>query len=626
MTLSMTAREPGSVYSRLRAVGIPHDVIQPILLDVENWSKKSGEEWTVSRLKSFKNDIIRIRAGMEPVSVWISRKGSNFSGSFGVLQRWMMRSSSSFSKGIQAIQIYSTYYAPRVTPKQHRKFIDAVLTPPVQLDVQQVMMVISRGIIHSDLGRLSSELPLPKPILLMQGSPDKRAPLPDGTSVSEDCGIVDSLTFLDGSNVARDHYYRYKKLYRPVIGTLKSYTLIGESGNYFSRSLDPDALKVGRIGLIQEAGYKLRAVANPGRVFQRVLEPLGNCLYGILKRLPWDCTFNQSLGWEPIQAALSKGVVVTCFDLSNATDLFPLSIQIEIMRELLGEQNNEHIDLFREISRGLWFYPGIGWIQWKVGQPLGLYPSFAAFALSHGIILLGLLNKPYSGEFYILGDDVVILDASLASRYQQFMESIGCKIAMDKSIRSKTIAEFGGKLITPTSIITQMKHRNISDDSFVDLARQLGPKSLPIFKPKQREVLKRISPLPEFLGGLGWNPEGLPLEKRLSLAFRDRQPRPLLTDYTSHQIRNLLRSKIYEKWVRLNESETTYHFIEKTFLEQRSLAYVSYMGRHLVPLTRIMGRNIDLVFEDSHLNVQVLPDRLRNQHTLLERMRDWLGL
>jgi hypothetical protein len=73
---------------------------------------------------------------------------------------------------------------------------------------------------------------------------------------------------------------------------------------------------VGRIGLIQEAGYKLRSVANPGRVFQRVLEPLGKAIYGYLKDLPFDCTFDQSKAFPVLQEALTRSKTIHSIDLS----------------------------------------------------------------------------------------------------------------------------------------------------------------------------------------------------------------------------------------------------------------------------------------------------------------------
>jgi hypothetical protein len=349
--------------------------------------------------------------------------------------------------------------------------------------------------------------------------------------------------------------------------------------------------------LIQEAGYKLRAVANPGRVFQRVLEPLGDLLFKVLRDLPWDCTFDQSKAVVPLQHALFNNQRVFCYDLSNATDLFPLRIQRVILDYLLPD--SQYPELFTELSRGLWMYPGKGWIQWKTGQPLGLYPSFASFALAHGLILQGLLNRPWSGQFYILGDDVVILDERLATSYYQYMTTIGCKISAPKSLVSSSLAEFAGRLISKDEVVPLMKYRNLSDDSFVDIARSLGPRSVWLMKPKQRRVIREIAEVPEFFGGMGWNPQGLPIQDRLkNWIYDDPQPVTRLTGHTRTIIRNYLNSDMIGSVSSFLEEEgvSPSYLLVDLSLDQRVQDLVrSKLGETLVPLSHLLGKNLDEV-------------------------------
>lgn len=630
MIALLQPRQPGSIYSKLRVIGIPHDVLTPFLSDISKWIENSGEEWTVRRLKDVKNDIIQVRGGNPATSKYISRKGNIFKGSLGILQKWMMQSTAAFNKGIQALQVYSLFYANHITDLQEKKFLDAVLSEPTPLDSEDIDRVLKNAYSLLPFQPYLSRLQDPKAIHLVIPSSEKKAPLPDGTSVPEDQGLVDSLRFLTCSDANLDLYRRYYHLFRPVCGPVAEWMF---NPNYNSAVYESEFLEltdgklplVGRIGFIQEAGYKLRSIANPGRVFQRVLEPLGNFLYDKIKTLPWDATFDQSKPLQPISDHLKSGQTVTCFDLSNATDLFPLHIQLKILEHLLPN-NMDHINLFKEISNGLWLYgPKKRTIQWRVGQPLGLYPSFACFALAHGIILLGLLNKPYNGEFYILGDDVVILDDSLAKLYLQFMESIGCKISLQKSIRSNVLAEFAGKLISKDSVLIQMKHRHISDDSFIDLAKQLGPNSIPIFKPLQRKVLERLAPIPDFLGGLGWNPKGLELSKRLDFILEERNPDPLLTDYTSYVVRNFLRSSLYNNFV-AKRKVNQISFLHDYALDQKAISLSEQILKGLSNLLSAVGKNISYVFEDSSLKIMTNSDTLRNRHTTLRVMMKRLGI
>lgn len=595
------------ILARAKVIGVPKYVSTAVLPLVSKWLMCSGEEWTVSRLKAVKVDLIHIKAGDEPVSEWISlrrkSKGLHFKGPLGVLERWMMQSTASFNKGIQFIQMYTSFFARAATPAQEKKFLTSVLSSPYPYDPEVVSQVVLRGLLTLSTFGITSrsgELRSAEPIMLMGSSPTKRAPLPGGISVPEQEGIIDSVSFLFGSPQGQVHYMKYRKLYDPVLVGLED-TIHVNWGLTFPHS--DGVLEVGKIGLIQEPGYKLRAVANPGRIFQRVLEPLGDILFKYLKVLPWDCTFDQSKALTVVQEHLKFGKSAHCYDLSNATDLFPLSIQMDILHYLFPD--SEYPGLFRDLARGYWYY-GKRAIRWETGQPLGLYPSFASFALAHGIILLGLLGRPYAGQFYILGDDVVILDDELADAYYHFMvHEIGCKISWPKSLQSSRLAEFAGKLILPDAVLPQMKYRNISDDSFLDLAKTLGPRSRWLLKPKQRLVLDKIASVPECLGGFGWNPQGLPLKDRLQAwVFDDPAPVDRSTGDTKKQVRNLMVSSYVSRTASWWEGEFYSHFLQEDTLVQRARSLVHSISPGLVPLVGIMGKNLDMVIDDVDLPIE----------------------
>lgn len=624
-------RTMGLILDRSKVIGIPRYVVIPILTLVSLWLTSSGTEWTLNRLKSIKVDLIRKEAGYtSPVSKWIKRskkRGNFFGGPFGILEDYMFSSKHKFFKGIQFLQMYTSFYSDEVTPQQEQKFLSSVNAEPTPHPTGIVYETVFRGLqLASEYSKLlsprSGELQPAESLILMEPSPNKRAPTFSMNTVPEKDGIIDSLDFLFGSKAQYLHYVKYKDLYLSVLEGLEP--LI----TFTFGSIAPSKItefRVGKIGLIQEAGFKLRAVANPSRVFQRVLEPIGNYLYGILKDLPWDCTFDQNKAVEPLKAHFTSAKSAFCFDLSNATDLFPWYIQRVILDDLLP--NSKYPQLFEDLSKGTWSYRNRT-IVWKVGQPLGLYPSFASFALAHGIILLGLLDKPYNGEFYILGDDVVILDERLAESYHSFMVMIGCKISEPKSLASNKIGEFAGKLITSNNVVPMLKYRNPSDDSFIDIAKNLGPRSIWLFKPLQRQVLLEIAEVPEFLGGLGWNPKGLPLQDRLKdWIFADPKPVDRLTGHTKLMIRNYLNSRIYNsvclKLESYGYSPST--ILVKTSLEQRVQSLTYKMSRSLVPLSHLMGKNIDLVFGNSS-NIPINSEFLAKRPTTLNSWLRRLGL
>jgi len=122
------------------------------------------------------------------------------------------------------------------------------------------------------------------------------------------------------------------------------------------------------------------------------------------------------------------------------------------------------------------------------------------------------------GDYVILGDDVAIIGDQLAAAYKMKMISLGCVISPSKTLSSALAAEFAGRIILPDSDIPTFKWRAVSDRSFLDVVRALGPTSKGLLKKRQRQIVNILSEVPEFLGGLGWNPKGRPLSERVSLA------------------------------------------------------------------------------------------------------------
>jgi hypothetical protein len=540
-----------------------------------------------------------MNAGEKPVSTWIKTGRKNhFGGAFGRLESWQKGKPSQLSYAIQLIQCYTYFVSKSVTKKQMCKFLDGVLAnPPSDSSLEKGKTFVRLGMKIAKLQPIK-QMPKIRPILDYDASASRRAPTPYG-SVPEEEGVIDSLSFLWESAGGYSHLMRFLPFYNDVVKGLEWY-------RYSYLSPGPVQVKekefvVGNIGLIQEPGYKLRAVANPGRIFQRVLEPLGKVLYNVLNQLSWDCTFDQTRAVEPLHQALRNGTVVHSVDLSGATDYFPLALQEEILRSFVP---SDWVDLFAEISRGQWRLPNVGNIQWKRGQPLGLFPSFAAFALTHGTLLLGLLGRPWNGEFFILGDDVVILDSELAHSYLNLMEELECPISLSKSLVSNKLCEFAGKVITSDEVIPQFKYREVSDDSFIDLARNLGPKSISLFRCRQKKVLKRIAPLPESLGGFGWNSEGIPLKDRLSNAswINDPpKPKERTMSLAETNIRLQMKSRCLQTLLSREGSDASLrHFPIQTTgtLDQRAQALTSDLMPGWLSWYKLLGKNLDQILND----------------------------
>jgi hypothetical protein len=490
---------------------IPPEIAKPILALFVQWSRGSGVEWAVSRMKDFQVNLVRWLAGELPMyGTWTGvRSDLTPKGPVGALFRWVGCKPTKRRRihAISLLRMYTKVVSTEVTPKQERKFLSGVLSEPTLVPSE-----LQSGVVEAlkRIGAPRGLVGIPNPLYTMIPSATKRHPLPDGTTHWETENLLMSRLYLTETKLGSDLTGSYPSTFRAVCEGLTYFTQGNRGVSFY-----PFEDSVGKIGLIQEPGFKLRAVANPGRVYQRALQPLGDRLFRVLRSLPWDCTFDQAKPLGVLQEALSAGQTLHCVDLSGATDYFPLDLQLPAL-DYLTLNSGEAVRLFRDLSRSPWQYGG-DTISWKRGQPLGLYPSFAAFALTHGALLYHLNGYRHDNRFFVLGDDVVIADDALASRYREVLEDLGCPVSPNKTLASSRLGEFAGKLVFPDCHAPQLKWREVSDDSFVDFARNFGKKALDILRPRQRKVVKMICTLPDFMGGLGWNPKGLPLEDRVYL-------------------------------------------------------------------------------------------------------------
>jgi len=282
----------------------------------------------------------------------------------------------------------------------------------------------------------------------------------------------------------------------------------------------------GEVHFIQEPGYKLRSIASPYRLFQVASEPLKNDLGELVRCLEWDCTHDQGKAIPFVQEHLKLKKTVYSVDLSSATDLFPYELQQTVLETVYGK-DNPYVKLFRDVSRSNW-HSELGEIVWKKGQPLGFNPSFFTFTLTHGLVLLTLLGKRYDHEFFVLGDDVVILDEQLFIKYTAFLDKMGCPYAKDKTLISCELAEFAGKVVTSDAVYPQLKWRKVSDENFLDLSRLIGPRVRLLLSKKQNKILDVFAHIPGFIHpyGLNWSYPGSNLEVMikagLELCFEER--------------------------------------------------------------------------------------------------------
>jgi hypothetical protein len=252
---------------------------------------------------------------------------------------------------------------------------------------------------------------------------------------------------------------------KAVYEQLESLGIIGEYGVFFKQDSEgvwssnplpgfsvPWGL--GKLGFIPEPAMKIRVVAMCDSLTQMLLRPLHDAVFEILKKIPQDGTFDQEQPARNLAKAMAKGGYVGywSYDLSAATDRFPVSLQQGFLGLLIGPRVALHwrkLLTFRKFNVPRWTGAGrpvpVGTprqLHYAVGQPMGAYTSWAVFALTHHLLVQFAAYQAGKGLkwftlYALLGDDVVIGNSDVARAYLLLLQAIGVEVGLAKSLISK---------------------------------------------------------------------------------------------------------------------------------------------------------------------------------------------
>jgi hypothetical protein len=222
--------------------------------------------------------------------------------------------------------------------------------------------------------------------------------------------------------------------------TLSFGRIVEVESDLASKSAKPLPVHSGRLSTKLEPAGKVRVFAITDYWTQCVLKPLHDFLFEVLRPIPQDGTFDQH---KPVMALLKKvpdGVGVYSFDLSAATDRFPVVLQEVVIGAIFGK---EYAAAWKGILVDRAYKaPLLGSVLMKyaVGQPMGALSSWAAFSLTHhALVQFAAYLSGHRGWFpsyALLGDDVVIAGDKVASKYKRLCELFGVEISLAKSMVS----------------------------------------------------------------------------------------------------------------------------------------------------------------------------------------------
>jgi len=207
---------------------------------------------------------------------------------------------------------------------------------------------------------------------------------------------------------------------------------------------------LGKISFIPDKGGKTRLVAIGNYWIQDSLLQLHKVLYKILGSLPVDGTYDQESQFERVRQQSLIGPVWS-YDLTAATDRFPIEPQQSVLEHLSKDMGSTWSKLLSMMS---FLYEGNQY-KYRVGQPMGLYSSWASFALTHHFVVqyCAWIEKeefPFD-KYAILGDDVAIWSEKVARRYRRLLSLFDVNISESKSFTPESnkgpcVAEFAKRI------------------------------------------------------------------------------------------------------------------------------------------------------------------------------------
>jgi len=251
------------------------------------------------------------------------------------------------------------------------------------------------------------------------GKPAMTTCLQELGKIKNDSQFLEDLLKLGGT--------KFNTYIQPLLERVKSY----------------DKLSLRKISAIEDREGKTRLIGIIDYWSQTVLKPFHDHTMKLLQRFePMDATWDQG---RFTKRDIPDGPYYS-YDLSNATDRFPIAFQTIVLSKLY---NSDIAMAWERLLTRLEFDTKDGPVVFATGQPLGAYSSWSVFSLSHhicvGIAALRCGKElPFTG-YYLLGDDIMIADQGVAMEYKKLINYLGVEISELKTVQSSTFFNFASR-------------------------------------------------------------------------------------------------------------------------------------------------------------------------------------
>ena len=200
-----------------------------------------------------------------------------------------------------------------------------------------------------------------------------------------------------------------------------------------------------KLHIIHDPELKERVIAIFDYISQLAFEPISRHMFRLLRNIPQDRTFTQ----DPVIRDKGSEDSYHSLDLSAATDRFPIDLQVDLLNAIERASPRPFRGIgnaWRSLMVSEPFLTPCGrLLHYAVGQPMGARSSWATFTLSHHCVVqkaaFDCSKYPFK-DYILLGDDIVIYDDEVASRYIAIIAELGVDCSPTKSHVSKDTYEF----------------------------------------------------------------------------------------------------------------------------------------------------------------------------------------
>lgn len=229
----------------------------------------------------------------------------------------------------------------------------------------------------------------------------------------------------------------------------------------WNRNIGTGPKDLGKLSFIYDPECKLRIVAIVDYYTQMFLKPIHEKIFEKLSNMPQDRTFSQ----DPFNKWKDDGNSFWSLDLSSATDRYPISLQRRLLEQMFNNQLAKSWEYI--LSSRSFRTPEGDLLNYSVGQPMGAYSSWAAFTITHHLLVqfcAKLEGFDNFSDYILLGDDIVIKNDKVAKRYIEWTNCQGVEISLHKTHVSKDTYEFAKRWISKDQEITGLPMNGIIEN------------------------------------------------------------------------------------------------------------------------------------------------------------------